>query len=79
MGEVEFIKWAILAILGGFVWFLKRTITDNETEISRLNAEVNDIKLNYLHRNDFREFKEELRQMFDRLREDIKEIKHEKG
>lgn len=79
MGEVEFIKWAILAILGGFVWFLKRTITDNEAEISRLNAEVNDIKLNYLHRNDFREFKEELRQMFDRLREDIKEIKHEKG
>ena len=79
MGEVEFIKWAILAILGGFVWFLKRTITDNEAEISRLNTEVNDIKLNYLHRNDFREFKEELRQMFDRLREDIKEIKHEKG
>lgn len=79
MIELEFVRWATFAILGGFVWFLKRTITDNEAEISRLTHEVNGIKLNYLHRDDFREFKEELRNMFDRLREDIKEIKHEKG
>jgi len=74
MIESEVIKWVVMAGLGGLVWFLKRTIDYNDTEVKSLQHEVQLIKEQYLHKNDFKDFKVELRGMFEELRMDIRSI-----
>jgi len=74
MIEAEVIKWVVMAGLGGLVWFLKRTIDNNDTEVKSLKHEVQLIKEQYLHKNDFKDFKVELRGMFEELRMDIRSI-----
>lgn len=74
MSEVEFIKWAMLAMLsvGGF--FMKRTLDRLESEQKEAKNEIAKIKEDYLHKNDFKDFKIELRSMFEEIRKDIREL-----
>lgn len=76
MAEIELIKWAVFAVFGGFTWFLKRTLDMAETRIKTLETELALVKNDYLHKNDFREFKTELRSMFEEIRTDIRELTH---
>lgn len=73
MSDVEIIKWIVMAMLGGFVWFMKRTIDSAETRIQSLELNQQKIKEDYLHKSDFKEFKIELRSMFEEIRSDIRE------
>jgi hypothetical protein len=83
MTELEIARWVVYAVMGLAIWFLKRTvdgyddkfktIESNRTEQSK---EIAEIRRDYLHRDDFREFKNELRGMFEELKVDIKELKH---
>lgn len=76
--EAEVIKWAILAALGGVSWLMKRTIDQNDQEVKNLKQTVQQIKEQYLHKDDFKEFKTELRGMFEELRTDIRSLqKHQ--
>lgn len=76
--ETEVIKWIILAALGGVSWFMKRTIDQNDQEVKSLKQTVQQIKEQYLHKDDFKEFKTELRGMFEELRTDIRNLqKHQ--
>lgn len=69
----EVLKWIVITIMGIAVWFFKSTLTD-------LKADVEMIKRDYLHKEDFRDFKTELRAMFDDLRKDIRAMSsHEKS
>jgi len=70
--EAELAKWAVMTVIGIAVWFLKTTIT-------KLQNDVDMIKRDYLHKEDFREFKIELRSMFEELRKDIRSMNHEKS
>lgn len=74
MSELEVVKWIVTAGLGGLVWFMKRTIDLNDAEVKALQQEVKQIKAQYLHKDDFKDFKVELRNMFDELRADIRSI-----
>jgi len=74
MIESEVIKWLVMAGLGGLVWFLKRTIDTNDAEVKTLKLEVQSIKEQYLHKTDFKDFKNELRGMFEELRMDIRSM-----
>lgn len=76
MSEIEFIKWAVYAVLGVAMWFLKRTIDKTENDISTLKADLSSVKSEYLHKSDFKEFKIELRGMFEDLRGDIRSLQH---
>ena len=76
MTEIEFIKWAILALFGGLVWFLKRTVDTADSRIKALETDLQLVKNEYLHKNDFREFKTELRSMFEEIRKDLRQINH---
>lgn len=80
--EVEAFKWIIVGGLSLIVWFLRKTLTDTEKKIDEvtkelllIKAEQSGIKENYLHKADFREFKAELRQMIEGLREDLKALR----
>jgi hypothetical protein len=75
MDELEWVKWALLSVLGGFIYMLKRELSTKDQDIKELKFEVQHIKTNYLHRDDFKEFKTELRSMFEDLRSDIRAIR----
>lgn len=75
MVDPEVVKWIVMAGLSGLVWFMKRTLNSTEESIEKLKADIVLIKDKYLHKDDFREFKTELRGMFEEIRKDIKEIR----
>jgi hypothetical protein len=79
MNETEFLKWVIMACLGGFVWLVKRAVNSSENTIKDLQEEIKYIKDKYLHKDDFREFKTELRGMFEEIRSDIKQLRNHNG
>lgn len=57
---------------------MKRTIDQNDSEVKDLKRTVQQIKEQYLHKDDFKDFKAELRSMFDELRMDIRNLqKHQ--
>lgn len=75
---VSIILTIILGI-GGFL--MKRSITENDNKIRDLQVshkelanELQHTKQTYLHKDDFKEFKVELRGMFDELRSDIRSL-----
>lgn len=57
------------------MWFMKNNITESKERLNKLEAELSSVKQNYLHRDDFKEFKVELRGMFEEIRKDIRSIK----
>ena len=81
--ESAFILW-ITPIVAGFALFLlKRSVEQLDKDITELKAQHNslqndiqNIKSEYLHKNDFREFKVELREMFEELKSDIKGLRN---
>lgn len=75
MEYIEFLL-ATVGLLGGLaVWFVKRTVDQHDERIKVLQEQVGIIKNEYLHKNDFKEFKVELREMFHEIRQDIKDLK----
>jgi hypothetical protein len=80
--ELEFLKWAVITLLGVATYFLKRTVDQMDERLKEhktlhlgLQLDVQNIKSEYLHKNDFRDFKIELRSMFDELKADIKSLR----
>jgi hypothetical protein len=55
---------------------MKRTLDTTELKIAKLEADLSAVKSSYLHKDDFREFKNELKSMFEEIRADIRQINH---
>jgi hypothetical protein len=74
MLEVDIVKWIVIALLsvGGF--FIKRTIDKIEDDIVEMKHDLQKVKEEYLHKTDFREFKTELRSMFEEIRNDLRSL-----
>ena len=72
MTEVEFVKWALISLLSLGVFFMKRTLDRIENEQLVVKQELQKVKEEYLHKSDFKEFKLELRSMFEEIRTDIR-------
>jgi hypothetical protein len=75
MSEIELTKWIIVSALGLVVWFMKRTIDSQEERIRTLEKNHQNFREDYLHKNDFKDFKIELRSMFEEIKTDIRELK----
>lgn len=75
MDQAELAKWIITAALGLVVWFMKRTIDSQDKRIETLEKKQESFRDDYLHKNDFKEFKIELRSMFEEIKTDIRELK----
>jgi hypothetical protein len=76
MAELEIIRWILYAIGGGFIWFIQRNLNQTEARLTKLDAELSLVRSQYLHKDDFREFKTELKSMFEEIRADIRQINH---
>jgi uncharacterized membrane-anchored protein YhcB (DUF1043 family) len=74
MTEVEFVKWAMLAMLSVGVFFMKRTLDRIEKEQEDVKKDLQKVKDEYLHKADFKDFKLELRSMFEEIRTDIRSL-----
>ena len=72
--EIQYLQYILTALVGVAAFFFKRTLDESRDEIKQLKQEVQNIKSQYLHRDDFREFKAELRSMFEALREDLRTL-----
>lgn len=75
MTEAELAKWIITAALGLVVWFMKRTLDNQEDRVKTLEKNQQTFRDEYLHKNDFKDFKIELRSMFEEIKTDIRELK----
>jgi hypothetical protein len=76
MPNLEILLWIANAILGGFAWFYKREIGRIDTRLDRLETDLNQVRNSYLHKDDFKEFKQELKSMFEEIKQDIRQINH---
>lgn len=82
MTELEIVKWVVLSVLGLAVYFFKRNLETVDKRMETINSELqatkvdlNNVKRDYLHRDDFKEFKIELRAMFEEIKRDLKDVK----
>ena len=86
MTEADILKWIVTAILGIAVWFFKRTLDNLDGKVAGVDkdlqehkktqaVEMQTVRQNYLHRDDFREFKVELRTMFEEIKQELREVK----
>lgn len=82
---VDFLKWALLAVGGAAVFFIKKTLKDIEnkqdelkSDLKQLEVDVSNVKLDYMSKTDFKEFKVEIKEILTALRHDILGMKNEK-
>lgn len=83
MSELELVKWAVFTVMGLALWFFKRNLDETEKKLAALDIKYTALQLDnqiirrdYLHRDDFKEFKQELRSMFEEIKADIRGMKN---
>ena len=74
--DSETIRWIFTGLMGVIMWFWKHNIDGNTTAVAMLKAEIQHLKDTRLHKDDFREFKHELRAQFEEIKIALKELKH---
>lgn len=81
MAEFVTTQWLALGAVSIVMWFLKRTLDKAEDRIKAaedhvalIEKDIHLIKLDYLHKNEFKDFKAELRGMFEEIRTDIRSL-----
>ena len=78
MTELEIVKWIVYGIMGVGMWFMKRNIDRTDEALKELRYSQDDIRKTYTHKDDFKDFKVEIRGIFEEIKRDIKDIKNEK-
>jgi hypothetical protein len=74
MTDLEIIKWIAVGLMSLGVWFMKRTLDRVEDDVDTCKKDIQKIREDYLHKNEFKEFKSELKDMFEVIRADIRAI-----
>ena len=72
---IELAKWVVLTIFGVAGWVVKMMVNNAQDEIKTLKQSVEQLQRDKLGKDDFKEFKLELREMFNEIKIDIKELK----
>jgi hypothetical protein len=74
--NAEIVRWIVTGLLGLVVYFGKQTLTDVKEKLNDLQQEQQNFRMNYIHKDSFKEFKDELRALFAEIKADIKDIKN---
>ena len=84
--DLSALQWIVSGVLAIMSYFLKRTVDSYDDKLKQHDVrfesqtkELAEIRRDYLHRDDFKEFKEDLREMFNEIKTDIKEIKNKQN
>lgn len=73
--SIDVIKWLIFGGFGIAGWFMKNTLNKVQEDLHQLQQSNQHIKDNYLHKEDYKEFKVEIRGMFEEIRKDLRQLK----
>jgi hypothetical protein len=73
----EIVFSTISGLFALIFFFVRQTIVDMKADIHESRQDLQNVKLNYLHRDDFRDFKDELRGWFSELKQDLKDFKRD--
>jgi nicotinic acid phosphoribosyltransferase len=73
--DAETVRWVITALFGAIMWFWKRGIDETAKNMAVMHTEIQLLKDTRLHKDDFREFKVELRAQFEELKTAIRDSK----
>ena len=78
MDNLHYVSWALNAFLLLLGYLMRTTIeeskrrmTDLEVDVRDLTHSITDVKVNYLHKGDFSEFKQELWAKLDDLKDTL--------
>jgi hypothetical protein len=75
MDHNEILRWVVTGALALNAYFARNTITYFNNELKELKRKLEVVQQDYLHKTDFREFKSELRGMFEEIKQDIRDLK----
>ena len=75
MDQWEVVQGIIAFLLGGWGWYMKRTLDQLDERHHIVTKEIATIKEDYIRKEDFKEFKVEIRDMFKEIKQDIKDLK----
>ena len=74
-----YINSGLILLIGLVGWLLKRSISEVDAKhdkldnrMDRLDGDLQNTKQNYMHKDDFKDFKLELRSMFEEIKQDIR-------
>ena len=83
MIESTLLLYVLPLVAGLALYLLKRqidqldkTLVEHKQMFSLIQSDIQVIRDEYLHKNDFKDFKIELRAMFDELKSDIRGLRH---
>jgi hypothetical protein len=75
MIESTVLMYVLPIVAGLALYLLKRQVDAFEKTLAEHTTELQIIRNDYLHKNDFKDFKIELRGMFDELKNDIRGLR----
>lgn len=73
--DSELLHWIVTGLLGIIVGLFKYTAAQFQKDVDLLKTEVKVLQETRLHKDDFREFKMELRAQFDEVKQAIRDLK----
>lgn len=79
MDNLHYVSWFLNGLLALLGWFMKTTLDSYKDRIIKLenradnfDSGLTDVKVHYLHKDDFSEFKQELWAKLDDIKETVK-------
>lgn len=73
--DAEIVRWALTGLMGIVLYFFKRQNDNTDHEIALLKLAIKAVEDTRLHKDDFREFKTELRGQFEEIKQAIRDLK----
>jgi hypothetical protein len=73
--ELEVLKWVVMLLLGVGGWFMRNMVSNTQEDIKYIKQDIDKLKQEKLSKDDFKEFKVELREMFNEIKTDIRDLK----
>lgn len=77
--EFEVLKWVLMFVIGVCGWLMRNMIAQSQEDIKGLKHKVETLEQTKLAKDDFKEFKAELREMFNEIKIDIRDLKNSNG
>ena len=74
MDNINLLQLLITGGIGVMVFFFKRTLEDYDSRLKQQEEEIHDIRERFLSKEDFKEFKSEIKSLLQEIKTDIKQL-----
>ena len=74
MENINLLQILLTGGIGVMVFFFKRTLEEYDNRLKRQEVEIHDIRERFLSKEDFKEFKLEVKTLLQEIKTDIKQL-----